>query len=84
MIHVYDTTDCRRVLCSDLYLKHEANNEDHGHTRYNVGMILDEKLVAQDRGVLRVLATTGCHFWSLLLTGDVDTVAAGFGKEVAL
>ena len=37
-------------------LEHQPHHEDHGHAGNNVGMVLDDKLMAQDGGVLGLLS----------------------------
>lgn len=72
---------CDRQTCR--YLKHETDHKHHCHTWHNVGMVLDQELMAEDWWILGALVPSGCHFQQLSQTGDVDTVAAGLGKEVA-
>merc|ERR1719264_2073273 len=38
------------------YLEHQPHHEDHGHAGDDVCMILDDKFMAQDRRVLRLLS----------------------------
>lgn len=47
------------------YLEHESNDENHGHTWHNVGMVLDNKLVAKYRWIFVTLWPPDTHFEEL-------------------
>ena len=54
------------------YLKHEANNENHGNARHNVCMVLYDELMAEYRRVLVGLRASGKrHFLSSQQPSDV-------------
>lgn len=47
------------------YLKHQSNDENHCHTWHNVCMILDEKFMAKNRGVLSASRSSHSHLFSI-------------------
>lgn len=48
-----------------MYLKHQSNDENHRHTWHNVCMILDEKFMAKNRGVLSASRSSHSHLFSI-------------------
>lgn len=71
---------CGMSLKGNYNLKHESQEDDHGHTRHHIRVILDDKLVAQHRRTLVLLAeahrssfTEYKHSWLLQrLAGEAD------------
>lgn len=62
-VTVSELTSCRQLVIFTIsYLKHKANKNDHCETGNDVGMILDDELMTEDRRILSAaVSSTNRH-----------------------